>query len=139
MFRLHFLCVCYLFLFLLIFIREIVKDLENIKGDMANNYMTIPVKYGEVMAKKIITTLSLLSIVPVYFLVNIYEVGYMDIYFYMSMILLIVFLLKLWKSNQKSDYLLLHNLLKFIIVSGVFSIVLINPMVLVHGRSYLKI
>jgi len=127
------------FLFLLIFIREIVKDLENIKGDMANNYMTIPVKYGEVMAKKIITAFSLLSVFPVYYLVNVYEVGYMDIYFYMSLILLIVFLLKLWKSNQKSDYLLLHNLLKFIIVSGVFSIVLINPMVLVHGRSYLKI
>jgi len=127
------------FLFLLIFIREIVKDLENIKGDIANNYVTIPVKYGEKKAKEIITVLSLLTIIPVYFLVDVYEVGYMDIYFYLSLILLIFFLVKLWKSKTKTQYVFLHNLLKFIIVSGVFSIVLINPMTLVHGRNYLKL
>lgn len=127
------------FLFLLIFIREIVKDLENIKGDIANNYVTIPVKYGEKKAKEIITVLSLFTIIPVYFLVDVYEVGYMDIYFYLSLILLVFFLVKLWKSKTKTQYVFLHNLLKFIIVSGVFSIVLINPMTLVHGRNYLKI
>ena len=31
------------FLFLLILIREMIKDLENIKGDMAQNYRTLPV------------------------------------------------------------------------------------------------
>ncbi|GEC79004.1 ubiquinone biosynthesis protein UbiA [Flavobacterium aquatile] len=127
------------FLFLLLLIREIIKDLENIKGDIANDYQTIPVKFGEVFAKKTITLLTVITILPVYFLVEIYDVGYMDIYFYVSLIILIFFLLYLWKSSSKPDYLRLHNILKFLVVSGVFCIVLIDPEVLIHGRNLLKI
>ena len=126
------------FLFLLLLIREMIKDLENIKGDIANDYQTIPVMFGESFSKKIITLLTISTIVPIYFLIEIFEVGYMDIYFYVSMIILIFFLQKLWKSNSKPDYLKLHNILKFLVVSGVFCIVLINPEVLVHGRRLLK-
>jgi 4-hydroxybenzoate polyprenyltransferase len=120
-------------------IREIIKDLENIKGDIANDYRTIPVKYGETFAKKIITFLTIFTIIPVYFLVEIYDVGYMDIYFYISLIVLVFFLLLLWKSNSKIHYLQLHTILKILVVSGVFCIVLIEPEVLIHGRSLLKI
>ena len=94
--------------------------------------------FGESTAKKIITLLTVLTIIPIYFLVEIFEVGYMDIYFYMSLIILIYFLQKLWKSNSKPDYLKLHNMLKFLVVSGVFCIVLIDPEVLVNGRRLLK-
>lgn len=127
------------FLFLLLLIREIIKDLENLKGDIANDYQTIPVKFGEVFAKKTITFLTVITILPVYFLVEIYDVGYMDIYFYVSLIILIFFLVYLWKSDSKPDYLRLHNILKFLVVSGVFCIILIDPEVLIHGRNLLKI
>ena len=116
-----------------------IKDLENIKGDIANDYRTIPVMYGDHFSKKIITLLTLLTVIPIYYLIEIFEVGYMDIYFYVSMIVLIFFLQKLWKSNSKPDYLLLHNILKFLVVSGVFCIVLINPEVLIHGKRLLRL
>lgn len=127
------------FLFLLLLIREIIKDLENIKGDIANDYRTIPVIYGEIFAKKTITLLTIITVIPVYFLVEVYEVGYMDIYFYISLIVLIFFLILLWKANSKIQYLQLHIILKFLVVSGVFSIVLIDPRVLIHGRAILNI
>lgn len=127
------------FLFLLILIREIIKDLENIKGDIANDYLTIPVKYGEDFAKKTITILTISTLIPVYYLVEIYDVGYMDIYFYMSLIVLVFFLLLLWKAKSKPKYLQLHNILKFLVVSGVFCIILIDPSVLIHGRTFLRI
>lgn len=127
------------FLFLLLLIREMIKDLENIKGDIANDYQTIPAVFGESYSKRIITLLTVSTIVPVYYLVDIFEVGYMDIYFYVSLIVLIFFLQKLWKSVTKMDYLKLHNILKFLIVSGVLCIVLINPEVLIHGKRLLKL
>lgn len=127
------------FLFLLLLIREMIKDLENIKGDIANDYHTIPVMFSENVTKKIITLLTLSTIIPIYFLIEIFEVGYMDIYFYLSMIVLIFFLQKLWKSNSKPDYLILHNILKFLVVTGVFCIILINPEVLIHGKRLLKL
>ncbi|WP_166922725.1 geranylgeranylglycerol-phosphate geranylgeranyltransferase [Flavobacterium poyangense] len=126
-----------MFLFLLLLIREMIKDLENLKGDLANNYKTIPILYNEKVSKQIITALTFLTILPVYILINIYDVGYMDIYFYVCYIFLLFFLLYLWKSNSKEQYLVLHNVLKFLIVSGVFCIVLINPAVLWHGKSLL--
>ena len=126
-----------IFLFLLILIREMIKDLENLKGDIANNYLTIPVRYGEFFAKQTITFLTFCTVIPIYFLVNIYNVGYMNTYFYISLIVLIVFIYLLWKSIDKTDYLRLHNLLKIIIVSGVFCIILIDPEVIFHGKRIL--
>ena len=125
------------FLYLLLLIREMIKDLENLKGDLANDYQTIPILYGESISKKIITSLTLLTVVPVYILIDIYEVGYMDIYFYGCLILLLFFLRALWKSNTKEQFIQLHNILKFLIVAGVFCIVLINPSILWHGRNLL--
>jgi 4-hydroxybenzoate polyprenyltransferase len=125
------------FLYLLLLIREMIKDLENIKGDLANDYKTIPILYGEEISKKIITALTLATIIPVYVLIEIFDVGYMDIYFYSCLIILIFFLIYLWKSNTKNQYLLLHNILKFLIVSGVFCIILINPSLLWYGEKLL--
>jgi 4-hydroxybenzoate polyprenyltransferase len=88
-----------------------IKDLENMKGDLANDYKTIPIIYGETASKKIISTLTILTIVPVYILVDVYDVGAMEIYFYLVLIL-VFFLLYLWKSERKGQYLLLH-VLKF--------------------------
>jgi 4-hydroxybenzoate polyprenyltransferase len=125
------------FLFLLLLVREMIKDLENLKGDLASGYRTIPILYGEELSKKIITALTILTVFPVYILIDIYDVGYMDIYFYSCLIILIFFLLYLSKSEKKEQYLLLHNILKFIIVAGVFCIVLIDPSVLWNGKRML--
>ena len=127
------------FLFLLILIREMIKDLENIKGDVANNYQTIPVRFGEKVSKQVISILTVATVIPVYILIEKFDVGYMDIYFYLTFIVLIGFLFKLWLSDLHSDYVHLHNTLKILIVAGVFCIVLINPEVLIHGRAILRI
>ena len=125
------------FLFLLLLIREMIKDLENIKGDLANGYKTIPILYGEEISKKIIIVLTTLTIIPVYILIEKFDVGYMDMYFYFCLIILIFFLLYLWRSNTKEQFLLLHNVLKFLIVAGVFCIVLINPTIVFHFKNLL--
>lgn len=119
------------FLFLLLLIRELIKDLENILGDFSTNYQTIPVVYGEKVSKYLITILSFLTVIPVYVLIELDDVGYMDIYFYSCFIVLLFFLIYLWKSQSKEDYLLLHNVLKILIVLGVFCIVLIEPSVVI--------
>ncbi|MDB3977160.1 geranylgeranylglycerol-phosphate geranylgeranyltransferase [Flavobacteriaceae bacterium] len=114
------------FLFLLIAMKELTKDLENIKGDLAQNYKTIPVVYGVVVSKKMLTALSIATFIPALLLLMYFSIGYMDYYFYASIVTLLFFDIFLWKSNKRSHFLTLHNMLKCIIVAGVFSIVLIN-------------
>lgn len=120
------------FLFLIISMRELTKDLENIKGDLVLNYHTIPIVYGENVSKIMLTILALLTTVPAYFLLFHFHVGQMVYFFYLSVVLLFVFVLLLWASKTKTHYLILHNILKFIIVAGVFSIMLINTNLLLN-------
>ncbi len=121
------------FLFLIIAIREVVKDLENLKGDFTHNYETIPVVYGIGFTKKLISSLVILALIPTLVLVSDnFPIGYMHYYFLLSFALLITFLIFLWKSTSKLQYTLLHNLLKLIIVIGVFSILLIDPAVVLN-------
>lgn len=115
-----------LFLFLLILSRELIKDMENLAGDLAQNYQTIAVRFGTRFSKQIVTFLILVALVPAYLLVRYFEVGYMYLYFMASSLLMLLFLVLLWRSSTKKHYVWLHNILKFIIVSGVFGILLIN-------------
>nr|WP_299072709.1 geranylgeranylglycerol-phosphate geranylgeranyltransferase [uncultured Allomuricauda sp.] len=115
-----------LFLFLLILAREIIKDLENMVGDMAQNYRTIPIIYGAKVSKLIIGLLIVSTLVPALLLINTFEVGYMYLYFISCIVLLALFLILLIKADGKKHYVWLHNILKFIIVAGVFSILLID-------------
>ncbi len=116
-----------IFLYLMIVMRELVKDLENLKGDLVLNYKTIPVVYGEKWSKFFLSALTVLAIIPIMLLTTKFDTGLMDYYFYSSLLLLIFFLLFLFLSSAKWQYLLLHNILKLIIVAGVFSILLIDP------------
>ncbi|MAB47490.1 geranylgeranylglycerol-phosphate geranylgeranyltransferase [Winogradskyella sp. MH6] len=121
-----------IFLFLLVSMREFSKDLENIKGDLALDYKTVPVVYGERTSKVMLTVLALLTIGSAIALILFFKIGYMYYFFYLSIVLLLLFLLILWKSNKKTHYLILHNILKFIIVAGVFSILLIDVSVVLN-------
>lgn len=119
-----------IFLFLIITMRELTKDLENLKGDLALGYKTIPVIYGENSSKVVLTVLAVLTLIPIYLLVYKFEIGRMHYFFYLSIVLLLLFLALLWKSNSKIHYLILHNILKFIILAGVFCILLIDVSVI---------
>lgn len=120
------------FLFLIISMRELVKDLENLQGDLTHDYHTIPVVYGEQTSKKMLSVLCVLTFIPVLLLVTRFHesLGYMKFYFYGSIGALFVFMSVLWYSKNKKHYIVLHNILKLILVVGVLSIVLINIEVL---------
>ncbi len=115
-----------MFLFLIIAMKELTKDLENIKGDLAQSYHTIPVVYGENVSKTMVTILAFFTLIPTLLLVTYFDIGHMNYFFYISTLLLFAVVILLWKSTTKFHYLILHNVLKFIIVAGVFCIVLIN-------------
>jgi 4-hydroxybenzoate polyprenyltransferase len=112
--------------------RELTKDLKNIKGDFALGYKTVPVVYGEETSKRMLSVLAIATIISGIVLILFFKIGYMYYFFYVSIALLVLFILILWRSNKKLHYLLLHNILKFIIVAGVVSILLIDVSVVLN-------
>ncbi|MFC4095195.1 geranylgeranylglycerol-phosphate geranylgeranyltransferase [Euzebyella saccharophila] len=115
-----------LFLFTLILSREMIKDLENIAGDMAQNYKTVPILYGQKFSKICISLLLLLALLPAFLLTEYFDVGHMHFYFLGCIVMLVVVTVMMWKARTKLHYVGLHNMIKLIIVAGVFSILLID-------------
>ncbi|MGB5464043.1 MAG: geranylgeranylglycerol-phosphate geranylgeranyltransferase, partial [Aureibaculum sp.] len=74
------------FLFFILLIRELIKDLESMEGDIVNNYITIPIKFGEKFSKMLITLIVFLTLSPIYFLLKYPEIGLMKYYFYFSIV-----------------------------------------------------
>ncbi|WP_299523644.1 geranylgeranylglycerol-phosphate geranylgeranyltransferase [uncultured Lutibacter sp.] len=120
------------FLFFILLIRELIKDLERIKGDFVQNYQTIAVKYGEHFTKILISFLVLLTLNPIYFLLRYPEIGGMKYFFYISIVVLFLFVLALWLSKRKRNYMFLHLILKLLIFAGVFSMVFIDYTVIIN-------
>jgi len=120
------------FLFFVLLLRQLIKDLGSLRGAVANNYTTFPVKYGERKTRKLGIFFVLSTFVPAYILFNYPSVGYMKYYFLISSIVLVFIGYFLWKSNLKRHYVLLHNILKMMLLAGVLSLLFTDPSILVE-------
>ena len=118
------------YLFLILSMRELVKDLENLKGDFSLEYKTIPVVYGEKIAKIMIVVLVTVNILVTGYLVKSYDLGRMDYFFYGSVSLLCIVTFLVLPAKSQRQYVRIHNLLKLLILLGVFGIILLNPMLI---------
>ena len=115
-----------LFLFFILLLKDITKDLKNLVGDFTENYQTIPVAFGEDFSRIIISLITFINVILIINLFINFSDGHMNIYYGISLILLLIFTIKLYNSKKVSDYLELHNILRLIIGLGVFSIILLE-------------
>ena len=114
-----------LFLFFIILAKDIIKDLENLKGDFTLNYQTIAVVHGEKFSKVSISIIILISYINVINLILNFDIGLMFYYYYLCLFILAYILFILWKSRTKKEYLIIHNIMRALIILGIISIVLI--------------
>lgn len=115
------------FLFLIILIRDLIKDLQNFKGDWVRNYSTVAVVFGVKTTKWILSGLLFLAMLPIFLLLSKQEqLGMMFFYFMACLPFLLGILILLWMAEEQKTYLWLHNLLKALILAGVASIALVR-------------
>jgi len=120
------------FVFFINFIREIVKDLEDINGDKNGGLNTIPIAIGRKRATILVFILSVLVtfFVILYMYMFLYSVQIMVLYFlFLILAPLLYFCIKAWSAENKKDYYKLSIILKIILVMGLFSM-LLYPLIL---------
>ena len=123
--KIEFIIIAYaLFLFFILLLKDIVKDMKNLKGDFSANHKTIPVVFGESFAKTLVSLLSIINIILILNLFLNFNSGFMYFYYFLALVVMVYFMFKLYHSKSTAQYLFLHNLLRFLITAGVFSIVL---------------
>jgi 4-hydroxybenzoate polyprenyltransferase len=111
-----------LFAFWISMIREIIKDMEDIKGDADFNSRTIPIVIGLRNTKYVVATLIILMMLLIAFLM----VAFMGVVWFAYTALLIqlpLFFLAylLFKAHDKEEYHRLSNLTKGVMLTGILS------------------
>ncbi|RFN58395.1 geranylgeranylglycerol-phosphate geranylgeranyltransferase [Marixanthomonas ophiurae] len=116
-----------LFAFFLNFIRELVKDLQDIHGDKNGGKNTLPIAIGRsrattvVFALGAITTLSIIAYMYMY----LYAYTSAVLYFLFLVIApLLFFCIKAFEAKKIKHYGLLSRLLKFVMLTGMCSMLL---------------
>lgn len=120
------------YLFLILAIKELIKSIENIKGDFTLNYKTVAVIYGEYSTKWIISVMILINCLVSILLIFYFDISMMFTFFVGASIYLLILLFFVWTAKERKQYTLIHILLKLLILVGVFSIVLLDPELIIN-------
>lgn len=119
------------FAFLINFLREIIKDLEDINGDYNQGMKTLPIVLGVKRTSKLVFALSFIPIISLlvyiknYFMVN--NLHYSAIYSIVFVLApMIYFTIKSWEPKTKKNFHKLSLLLKWILLFGILSILIVT-------------
>ena len=118
----------FLFSFIVMFIREIIKDLEDINGDKANYITTLPIVFGErktiILSIIIMLLLNLIVLIP--FLLSFYNMSYL-----LAVIIGVILpnsycIIYFIKKRFKYNYRYIQNIYKMITIAGLIIIYLMK-------------
>lgn len=119
------------FAFIINFMREIVKDLEDVEGDRKQGMNTLPISFGTEKTAKLVFGLSLIPMVLItnYLFTNLfaYNLFFGTLYGIVFILApLLYFTIKIWSAETKKDFHHLSTVLKLILFFGILSILVIN-------------
>lgn len=115
-----------MFAFLVTLVREIIKDMEDLKGDNTFGCKTLPIVWGLRKTKNMIYMLTLLFVVTVFLIDGLVEplpMKYFAVFLFAPVAWLVV---RLVRADTKKDFYSLSQLCKIIMVFGVFSMALLK-------------
>lgn len=114
-----------LFAFLINWLREMVKDQQDVNGDFNTGRNSIPIAIGKDRANKVITAIALIPFILIIY--YMYEYLYDNIYAVLYTLLLLVgpllyFITKIFSAKTIKEFTHLSFTLKLIMLFGLFSI-----------------
>ena len=116
-----------IFAFIINFIRELVKDIEDIDGDHKVGMQTLPIVLGRERANKIVFVLSLIPLFAVVYYVvdNLFKQQLLVGYFLVLVIAPLIYVtIKLFSAEHKSHYKHISLILKLVMLTGMLSMAL---------------
>ena len=119
------------FAFIINFIREIVKDFEDINGDSSQGMSTLPIVIGVPKAVKVVFALSFIPIISVFYYLKVYIFdGNLILSSIYGLVFiaspLLYFTVKIWSAKEPKDFHHLSTILKWIMFFGILSILVIS-------------
>lgn len=120
------------FAFMLNFLRELVKDIQDIDGDYNQGMKTLPIVLGRQRASKLVFVLSLIPLffICYYIVTYLYKQPITTVYFIVLIVApLLIVAVKSFSAEQKKEFKTISFLLKITMLFGVLSL-LMYPLLL---------
>lgn len=121
------------FAFQITLLREITKDIEDIKGDLKFHLQTLPIQVGIRATKKVLWVLYVFFLISCYIPLLIHYAEnqrilwtYLGLSFFLVQLPVVYNLILLHKSFQPSDFSIQARYLKYIIITGIFTILYLD-------------
>jgi 4-hydroxybenzoate polyprenyltransferase len=114
-----------LFAFFISLIREILKDIEDLKGDQTFGCKTLPVIWGTRNTKYMLLLVIALFLLCLLQILKGIESHNIYLYFMAMIIPAIFFIYKLWIADTKRQFGQLSSFLKLLMLSGILSMTLV--------------
>lgn len=110
-----------LFAFFITLVREIIKDMEDLKGDNTFGCKTLPIIWGMRRTKNVIYTLTGMFIFVI--IVVHFTLEPLPLYFFLAFLFLpiVILIARLARADTKKDYAHLSALCKIIMLFGILS------------------
>ncbi len=113
------------FAFIISLVREVIKDMEDIEGDLRYNCKTMPIVWG-LPVSKVFTAVWIAVLIGVLFAILIYVIQlgwwFSALYSLFAIIVPLLWVLqKLYKANTSSDFHKLSSAVKLIMLAGILS------------------
>ena len=116
-----------IFAFLITFAREVIKDIEDIKGDGLQNCKTIPLVWGIQSAKNFVyMVLAILLVLFVLLMTMIIESNFILLFYWIAFIILPIAYLfyQIHLANTAAHFHRISTMLKLITLAGILSMIL---------------
>ncbi len=114
------------FAFMMTLVREIIKDIEDLKGDNSFGCKTLPIVWGIRKTKFVIYFLLAIFLASVVVLDIVYRVLPMRYYLIFLFVPLLYFIVALVRADMKKDFSYLSTFCKVIMLLGILSMSLIK-------------
>ena len=114
-----------IFAFFVSLIREILKDIEDLKGDQTFGCKTLPVVWGIRNTKSMLFALIFLFVLCLFKILEGIESQNIYFYFIIMLIPAVIFVYKLWIADTKKQFHQLSTFLKLFMLSGILSMMLV--------------
>lgn len=128
-----------IFAFALNFMREVVKDMEDIEGDKSEDMNTLPIALGIKKTSKLVFGLGIVAILTLLWYINTYlmanQLYYATLYGLIFVVSpMIFFVVKMWTASTSKEFHFLSTLLKWVILFGIVSSAVITFNLMHHAK-----
>ena len=112
-----------LFAFSITLIREIIKDMEDLKGDANFGCRTLPVIWGIRKSKRFLYLIIIGFLASLFIMISEIKNPYLNQYFILFLIPMFYFTFKLVKSDSRKNFSFLSNFCKLLMITGILSMI----------------